>query len=82
MAAYGMVQAFESKAGLEPLLNTPELPDGAERNAPQGHVAFDRVRFGYRPDRDVLTDFSLRLDPGTEAPIVVNSGFRWLRGRF
>ena len=74
MAAYGMVQAFESKAGLELLLNTPELPDGAERNAPQGHVAFDRVRFGYRPDRDVLTDFSLRLDPGTVTAIVGPSG--------
>lgn len=74
MAAYGMVQAFESKAGLELLLNTPELPDGAERNAPQGHVAFDRVRFGYSPDRDVLTEFSLRLDPGTVTAIVGPSG--------
>lgn len=74
MAAHNMIQAFESKAGLELLLTTPGLPGPSGRTAPAGHVVFDHVRFGYSPDHDVLTDFSLRLEPGTVTAIVGQSG--------
>lgn len=70
----GLLVSLDGRAGLDLALTTPELPGPADRRAPAGHVVLDRVRFGYTPDRDVLTDFSLALDPGTVTAVVGPSG--------
>lgn len=73
-AGYGLYTGLQAKDGIALLLDTPGLPAPANRAAPAGHVRFDHVRFGYGPGRDVLTDFSLTLDPGTVTAIVGPSG--------
>lgn len=40
----------------------------------QGAVVFDRVSFGYRPERLVLQDLSFRIEPGESLAIVGPSG--------
>ncbi|WP_030612083.1 ABC transporter ATP-binding protein [Streptomyces sclerotialus] len=51
----------------------PEAAD--ERVTPDGrHVRADGVRFGYRPDVDVLHDVSLRVRPGSRVALVGPSG--------
>ncbi|MGO1948126.1 MAG: ABC transporter ATP-binding protein/permease [Mycobacteriaceae bacterium] len=69
-----LLVSLDSKAGLELTLTAPELPGPAGRTAPAGHVVFDHVRFGYTPDRTILPDLSLRLDPGTVTAVVGPSG--------
>ena len=51
-------------------------PDGAdERLSPDGRdVRANEVRFGYRPDSDVLHGVSLRVRPGTRLALVGPSG--------
>jgi subfamily B ATP-binding cassette protein MsbA len=39
-----------------------------------GHLTFDKVTFGYEPDRPVLKDFSLELYPGEAVALVGPSG--------
>jgi subfamily B ATP-binding cassette protein MsbA len=39
-----------------------------------GHLTFDKVTFGYEPDRPVLKDFSLELHPGEAVALVGPSG--------
>jgi ABC-type multidrug transport system fused ATPase/permease subunit len=39
-----------------------------------GHLTFDKVTFGYEPDRPVLKDFSLELQPGEAVALVGPSG--------
>ncbi|RFU86350.1 ABC transporter ATP-binding protein, partial [Streptomyces triticagri] len=48
-----------------------EGADGGER---AGHVAFERVTFGYRPGVPVVRDVSLELRPGTVTALVGPSG--------
>lgn len=73
-AGYGLFTGLQSKDGIALLLDTPGLPGPAGRTAPEGHVRFSHVRFGYGPGRDVLADFSLALEPGTTTAIVGPSG--------
>jgi ATP-binding cassette subfamily B protein len=40
----------------------------------RGAVAFERVRFGYRPDRPALRDVSLTIEPGSRVALVGPSG--------
>ena len=55
-----------------------ETPDAPTRQldttALAGAVEFDHVRFGYAPDKTLMKDVSLRIEPGTVAAIVGPSG--------
>ena len=55
-----------------------ETPDAPTRQldttALAGAVEFDHVRFGYTPDKTLMEDVSLRIEPGTVAAIVGPSG--------
>lgn len=48
---------------------TPELPARG-----RGAVEFDRVRFGYVPNKTVIHDFSCRVEPGQTVAIVGPTG--------
>lgn len=48
---------------------TPELPACG-----RGAVEFDRVRFGYVPNKTVIHDFSCRVEPGQTVAIVGPTG--------
>lgn len=69
-----LLVSLDGRAGLALAVSTPELPGPADRPAPQGHVVFDGVRFGYSPDRDVLPSFSLTLKAGSLTAVVGASG--------
>ena len=54
-----------------------EVLDAPESLFPQtieGRIQFDRVTFGYRPNRYVLEDFSLTIEPGETVAVVGSSG--------
>lgn len=59
-------------------LNEEELEEesGKAKCLPsvQGNVEFDHVRFGYRPDRPVIHDFSVNIRPGQKTAIVGHTG--------
>lgn len=42
--------------------------------APEGRVAFQHVRFGYKPDKTVIHDFSCDVEPGQTVAIVGPTG--------
>lgn len=54
----------------------PDPPAGRlpDRSGTPGRVEFDAVRFGYRPNRVVIDDVSLRVDAGTTVAIVGPTG--------
>ncbi|MEU9023717.1 ABC transporter ATP-binding protein [Actinomadura sp. NPDC048394] len=57
------------------VLAVPPLPEPANPVAPRGHrVELRDVRFGYRPDREVLRGIDLVLEPGTVTAVVGPSG--------
>ena len=41
---------------------------------PEGRVAFEHVRFGYKPDKMVINDFSCEVEPGQTVAIVGPTG--------
>lgn len=41
---------------------------------PKGHVIFERVRFGYRPDLPVVKDISFEVRPGSSVALVGPTG--------
>jgi ATP-binding cassette subfamily B protein len=54
---------------------TAVLPDGTARDFPaRVEVAFDRVHFGYDPDKPVLADVSFRVKEGESLAIVGATG--------
>ncbi|MCZ4118943.1 ABC transporter ATP-binding protein [Streptomyces sp. H39-S7] len=69
----------QARAGVERVLELidtePTLEEGA-RTLPDGAatVEFDHVTFGYDPERPVLADFSLRVEPGETVAVVGASG--------
>ena len=58
------------------VMNTPPEPaGGGVRNPLKGEVDFDRISFRYRPDLpQVITDFSLHIQPGQTIGLVGRSG--------
>ncbi len=74
-------QAQSALAGAErifTLLDEPVLlqdaKDAVELPRIQGGVTFDRVTFGYNPDRPVLTDINLSVQPGQTIALVGATG--------
>jgi ATP-binding cassette subfamily B protein len=57
----------------EPDLVPPERPEPMPEPA-RGEVEFDRVTFGYDPDRPVLKEVSFRVRPGEKVAIVGATG--------
>jgi ATP-binding cassette subfamily B protein len=51
-----------------------DAPDARELPRIDGHVHFERVRFGYGELRDVLHDFELDVQPGTSVALVGHTG--------
>jgi ATP-binding cassette subfamily B protein len=61
----------------ELLRERPEIvdPPGAPPlRAGPGEIVFDHVSFHYEPERPVLVDLNLRIDPGTTLAVVGRSG--------
>ena len=51
-----------------------DAPDSLFPQTIEGRIQFDRVTFGYRPNRYVLEDFSLMIEPGETVAVVGSSG--------
>ena len=51
-----------------------EAPGSLVPQTIEGRIQFDRVTFGYRPNRYVLEDFSLTIEPGETVAVVGSSG--------
>lgn len=51
-----------------------DAPDAQPLRVSRGEVCFDRVHFGYRPDRPILTDVSFRIPAGHTVAVVGASG--------
>jgi subfamily B ATP-binding cassette protein MsbA len=60
------------------VLDTPaehqEVPGAIDLPRIRGNIHFEKVTFGYRPDRPVLKDFSLEVQPGEAVALVGPSG--------
>jgi ATP-binding cassette, subfamily B, bacterial len=60
------------------LVNAPpevvDAPDAADVVVTDGAVCFESVSFAYRPDRPLLQDFNLELQPGEHVGVVGPSG--------
>ena len=52
----------------------PDLPQSAAAPAPVGHVLLDHVYFSYQPDRPLIEDFTLEVQPGQTVAIVGPTG--------
>ncbi len=74
-AAQNRRTAEAAAVRIHDLLGTPELPVAAHPASPAGHrVEFDRVRFSYDGDTDVLHEATLTCEPGTVTALVGPSG--------
>jgi ATP-binding cassette, subfamily B, bacterial len=77
-----MTDAYSKAAvGYERILEVLETESDVKdapnaRRAPRfkGKIEFDNVTFGYEPDRPVLSNFSLRIEPGQAAALVGPTG--------
>jgi len=70
-----------SMANIEKMLHLldvrPSVLDSPDARALQGNpgaIAFDRVSFSYRADREILREVSFRLEPGQKVAVVGASG--------
>ncbi len=59
---------------LDERLEIVDAPDAIEMPSIAGHVVFDHVRFGYKPDEEVLHDVSLEALPGQTVALVGPTG--------
>jgi subfamily B ATP-binding cassette protein MsbA len=77
-----MTDAYSKAAvGYERILEVLETESDVKdapnaRRAPRfkGEIEFDKVTFGYEPERPVLRNFSLRIEPGQAAALVGPTG--------
>lgn len=53
---------------------TLDAPDAAVLAQPKGHVVFDRVSFGYRPDQPILQNVSFEAQAGSMTALVGPTG--------
>jgi len=69
--------AFVRAEKLFALLRLTPEPRTVSRDAPlafDGAVCFEHVSFGYEPERQILSDVSFTIEPGTTVAIVGGSG--------
>ncbi len=59
---------------LEEEEETPDPADPVQLDEVEGRVAFRNVRFGYRPDKIVIKNFSVDVHPGQKIAIVGPTG--------
>lgn len=76
---YNAMQAAVASAErvFEVLDEEEEIPDPSPAKslpAPQGHVRFDHVRFGYTPEKLLMHDISIEAQPGQKIAIVGPTG--------
>ncbi|CAF0825180.1 unnamed protein product [Didymodactylos carnosus] len=60
--------------GQKEVLDETNKPQQLVSNSVKGSVEFDHVSFGYDPDRKIINDFSLRVEPGQKVAIVGPTG--------
>lgn len=53
---------------------TPDVEDPVQPCEVEGAVEFRNVRFGYDPEKPVINDFSLKVEPGQQIAIVGPTG--------
>ncbi|WP_152396172.1 ABC transporter ATP-binding protein [Paenibacillus guangzhouensis] len=51
-----------------------DAPDAIELQNPSGHVVFEDVQFGYRPDVPILSHVSFEAEPGSSTALVGPTG--------
>ena len=52
----------------------PDVPEPVDSSRIDGSVAFRHVRFGYQPDKTIIHDFTLDVEPGKMVAIVGPTG--------
>ena len=52
----------------------PDVPEPVDSSHIDGSVAFRHVRFGYQPDKTIIHDFTLDVEPGKMVAIVGPTG--------
>lgn len=67
----GAERAFEV---LEEAEEPADAPNAVALNNPKGHVVFDRVSFGYRPDVPILKSVGFEAPPGSSTALVGPTG--------
>jgi ATP-binding cassette, subfamily B, bacterial len=70
----GLASAERAFALLDEDRDVPEKPDAKSIETARGHVVFDRVSFGYDPDRKVLEDVSFHVEAGMRIGIAGRTG--------
>jgi ATP-binding cassette subfamily B protein len=55
-------------------IGATELPGAVDAPHFQGHIAFNGVSFGYRPDQQVLEELNLSISAGQKVALVGDSG--------
>lgn len=55
-------------------VETPDAPNAVTSPIVWGNVEFDHVRFGYSPDKTIISDFSLKVESGALVAIVGPTG--------
>lgn len=55
-------------------IRNDDASDDGKRVHIEGHVRFDRVSFGYDPNKTIIKDFSARIEPGQKIAIVGPTG--------
>ncbi len=63
---------FTELMDMEP--DIEDRPHAVEVSTLRGRIEFDRVRFGYEPDRPILNDLSFEIEPGQTVAFVGPSG--------
>ncbi|WP_237982568.1 ABC transporter ATP-binding protein [Bacillus thuringiensis] len=59
---------------LDESAESPEAEDAVHIPAKQGTITFHHVKFAYQPDRPLITDLNLVVEPGTRVAIVGQTG--------
>lgn len=67
----GAERAFEIMDEAE---EEPDPPGAAVLQNPKGHVVFEQVHFGYRPDVPILRNVSFEAEPGSVTALVGPTG--------
>ena len=63
--------------GVQTIVQSHEVidrPDARGHAIERGEIVFDRVNFGYLPDKPVFNDLSVRIEPGQRVGLVGYSG--------